>query len=245
MGAPWLLSFVGMAQVLGWQSRLPIVSPCDRGRVMNLWASDCGGSIPSEYAMDFAKVRSLSPSEFVRILAEDLGVQGVVAGENYRFGYKAAGSADDLVRLCADFGLASAIVGALLPELAELERRVETRQPGVIDASARVLGQWQPVGRRSPPRAASQAGGELANGRGETGPVGEEPARDAPDGQPAQPTAPRRHLRLHGLPAQRESSARFGRPGRCRQGLGLWPSQHGGCELGGGEGGVCLWGCGG
>lgn len=33
MGAPHLMSFSGMAEVLGWESKLPVVAACDRPRV--------------------------------------------------------------------------------------------------------------------------------------------------------------------------------------------------------------------
>lgn len=35
---PVLLSFSGMAAVLGWAPRKPLVAPCDRPRVLHLWA---------------------------------------------------------------------------------------------------------------------------------------------------------------------------------------------------------------
>jgi phosphopantetheine adenylyltransferase len=37
-GSPVLLSFSGMAAVLGWAPRKPLVAPCDRPRVLHLWA---------------------------------------------------------------------------------------------------------------------------------------------------------------------------------------------------------------
>jgi FAD synthase len=37
-GTPVLLSFSGMAAVLGWAPRKPLVAPCDRPRVLHLWA---------------------------------------------------------------------------------------------------------------------------------------------------------------------------------------------------------------
>ena len=57
-----------------------MVARCDRPRVMGLWAKHCRHMIPQEYALDFAKVRSLSPEEFVEKLATELNVTGVVAG---------------------------------------------------------------------------------------------------------------------------------------------------------------------
>ncbi|KAG0575449.1 hypothetical protein M758_5G005700 [Ceratodon purpureus] len=117
LGGPFLVSFAGMAEVLGWEVRLPVVARCDRTRVMGLWAKHCGGMVPQEYMLDFAKVRSLSPEQFVEKLAQELKVKGVVAGANYRFGYKAAGDASDLVRLCQEHGLQSAIVNPVMDAL--------------------------------------------------------------------------------------------------------------------------------
>ncbi|GBF97671.1 FAD synthetase chloroplastic [Raphidocelis subcapitata] len=121
-GSPLLLSFSGMAEVLGWPQRLPLVPPCDRSRVLNLWArelglSPCSGKEqqpgPSAAAdravrqryIPFAAIRSLSPEAFVALLARDLGAAGVVAGVNYRFGYKAAGDVEALQRLAAEAGM--------------------------------------------------------------------------------------------------------------------------------------------
>lgn len=55
-GAPWMVSFSGIAEVLGWPSRLPLVAPCDRRRVMASWAEHCGGTAPRECAIPFADV---------------------------------------------------------------------------------------------------------------------------------------------------------------------------------------------
>ncbi|CAM6086990.1 unnamed protein product [Calypogeia fissa] len=114
MGAPVLLSFSGMAEVLGWQPRLPVAAFYDRKRIMSIWARHCGGVVPQECALEFVKVRSLSPREFVQKLSTDLCVKGVVAGANYRFGYRAAGDASDLVQLCSEYGLQSFIVDPVM-----------------------------------------------------------------------------------------------------------------------------------
>lgn len=42
-GIPCLLSFSGMAEVLGWPARMPLVAHCDRDRVLRSWKSSCGG----------------------------------------------------------------------------------------------------------------------------------------------------------------------------------------------------------
>lgn len=55
-GAPWLVSFAGIAEVLGWPPRLPLVAPCDRPRVLESWAPHCGGAVPGECAIPFKEV---------------------------------------------------------------------------------------------------------------------------------------------------------------------------------------------
>ncbi|KAG8061393.1 hypothetical protein GUJ93_ZPchr0003g17361 [Zizania palustris] len=113
-GTPFLLSFVGMAEVLGWEYRPPIVAQCDRKRVLSSWAPYCRNVVPIEYQVEFSKVRYLTPRQFVERLSRDLKIRGVVAGENYRFGYKASGDAAELAKLCEDFGLSAFIVRSVM-----------------------------------------------------------------------------------------------------------------------------------
>ncbi|KAM0943703.1 putative FAD synthase [Dioscorea sansibarensis] len=113
-GTPFLLSFVRMAEVLGWEYRPPIVAKCDRKHVLSSWAPYCGNVIPLEYEVDFSKVRHLTPRQFVERLSKELRVSGVVAGENYRFGYRASGDASELVRLCKGYGLEAYIVRSVM-----------------------------------------------------------------------------------------------------------------------------------
>ncbi|MQM14065.1 hypothetical protein Taro_046992 [Colocasia esculenta] len=113
-GTPFLLSFAGMADILGWENRAPIVAKCDRRRVLTSWAPFCGDITPLEYHVEFSKVRHLSPREFVERLSKELGIIGVVAGENYRFGYRAEGDASDLVRLCNEYGMEAYILSPVL-----------------------------------------------------------------------------------------------------------------------------------
>ncbi|OVA02022.1 FAD synthetase [Macleaya cordata] len=113
-GTPFLLSFVGMAEVFGWEPRPPIVAKCDRKRVLNTWAPYCGNVAPAEFSVEFSSVRHLTPRQFVEKLSKELGVCGVVAGENYRFGYKAAGDTSELVRLCEEYGIVANIVSSVM-----------------------------------------------------------------------------------------------------------------------------------
>jgi len=80
-----LIVFFSFLSFGGWvggfeDGRLPVVAGCDRKRVMGLWSHYCRGIVPQEYNLDFAKVRSLSPQQFVEKLAKELDVKGVVAG---------------------------------------------------------------------------------------------------------------------------------------------------------------------
>ncbi|XP_042378463.1 FAD synthetase, chloroplastic-like [Zingiber officinale] len=113
-GTPFLLSFVGIGEVLGWEPRPPIVANCDRKRVLSSWAPYCGNEVPLEYSVQFSNVRHLTPRQFVERLSKDLKVSGVVAGANYRFGYKASGDASELVRLCKEYGLSAFIVSPVM-----------------------------------------------------------------------------------------------------------------------------------
>uniref|UniRef100_A0A1D1YYS9 FAD synthase n=1 Tax=Anthurium amnicola TaxID=1678845 RepID=A0A1D1YYS9_9ARAE len=113
-GTPFLLSFVGMAEVLGWEYRAPVVAKCDRKRVLSSWAPFCGNVAPLEFQVEFSKVRHLTPRQFVERLSKDLRISGVVAGENYRFGYRATGDASELMRLCKEYGLEAYILKPVL-----------------------------------------------------------------------------------------------------------------------------------
>ncbi|KAJ9533488.1 hypothetical protein QJQ45_026565, partial [Haematococcus lacustris] len=110
---PLLLSFWGMAQVLGWPPRLPLVAPPDRPRVLASWQGVCGGRAPRQRLVPFREIRGLSPAQFVELLAHDLGVAGVVAGSNYRFGFRAQGDAGQLRLLGEQHGLRVSIMQLL------------------------------------------------------------------------------------------------------------------------------------
>lgn len=113
VGAPYLLSFVGMAEVLGWEPRAPVVAKCDRKRVLSSWAP-YSNIAPAEFEIEFSTVRHLAPRQFVEKLSKELRVSGVVAGENYRFGYKAAGDSSELVRLCQEYGIGAYIINSVM-----------------------------------------------------------------------------------------------------------------------------------
>lgn len=72
-----------------------------------------------ECAIPFQEVRSLSPEAFIEVLAKDLCVAGVVVGSNYRFGYKAAGTAELLRALAPEHGLLVDIIDLVSGSLQE------------------------------------------------------------------------------------------------------------------------------
>jgi riboflavin kinase / FMN adenylyltransferase len=58
------------------------------------------------FSMDMAK---MTPADFVgTVLADGLGIAGIVTGEDFRFGAGRSGDTDELARLCAERGIATA-----------------------------------------------------------------------------------------------------------------------------------------
>lgn len=113
-----LLSFENMAEVLGWAPKKPVTAKRDRQRVLNEWSSSLfeefgNENVIREHGVSFAAIREMSPETFVRTLKEKLGVSGIVAGENYRFGYRASGTSSDLVSFGKKYGLSVKIVPLL------------------------------------------------------------------------------------------------------------------------------------
>ena len=77
-GYPWLVSFWGMAEVLGWPKRLPLVAADDRTRILSSWAPWSYGRPPCMRLVPFAAVRYMSPEEFVKTLAFDFQARTTV-----------------------------------------------------------------------------------------------------------------------------------------------------------------------
>ena len=58
----------------------------EKAVVLGQWSEACDGRTPNLRYLPFAEIRQQSPRAFVEMLVDELGVSGVVAGENYRFG---------------------------------------------------------------------------------------------------------------------------------------------------------------
>jgi len=112
---PFLLSFYGMAEVLGLPVRQPLVASCDRPRVLQSWTQHCNGRVPRQRMIPFHEIRTMPPEAFVALLAHNLRAAGVVAGSNYRFGFKAAGTASTLQTLGTKYGMSVSIVDLVGP----------------------------------------------------------------------------------------------------------------------------------
>ena len=69
-GHPWLLSFNGMAEVLGWKKRPPLLPESSRPMILQSWADKCQGMVPRQHYLPFEEVRSMSPEQFVELLLE-------------------------------------------------------------------------------------------------------------------------------------------------------------------------------
>lgn len=178
MGAPHLVSFGGMAEVLGWAPKLNVVAETDRARVRATWAEACGGKVPGEVVVPFADVRRMPPEAFVAFLKDTLHVSGIVAGSDYRFGFKAAGTAEALRQIGEAMGLDVTIVD-LVPSgeddaMSEtLETKTYTAQvsstrvraclaAGDVEQAARLLGRPHRLVLDAAEACASADGASLA-----------------------------------------------------------------------------------
>ena len=109
LGAPALLQFSGMAAVLGWPPRLPLVAMSDRARVLSSWEAGLGQPLRT-IEVPFAEVRAMAPGQFVDFLVERQGARAVVVGENFRFGHERSGDLIQLAELAGARALAVAVV---------------------------------------------------------------------------------------------------------------------------------------
>ena len=100
---PWLISFSGMAKVLGWEERLPLVAPESRADLLKSIGAQ-------ERVLPFAQVQKLSPREFVDLLVDELGASAVVCGSDFRFGFKARGNATTLQTIAKQRGIKVGVV---------------------------------------------------------------------------------------------------------------------------------------
>jgi riboflavin kinase/FMN adenylyltransferase len=111
-GAACLVSFAGMAAVLGWAPRLPLVAPGDRARVLAAWSAELCAPLGA-LELDFAAVRALAAGDFLELLRDRHGIATVVVGEDFRGGRDRSASAADLHELAQARGMRVAVVPAV------------------------------------------------------------------------------------------------------------------------------------
>lgn len=109
MAPPALLSFFGIAEVLGWPARSPLVAASDRVRILRDWSEHIGRSVGIT-EIPFASVHKLKPEEFVELMRERLGAAAIVVGDDFRFGHGRAADAADLARIGKNLGIEVKIV---------------------------------------------------------------------------------------------------------------------------------------
>lgn len=93
-----------------------------------------------------AAFSALSPAEFARFLAVDLGARVAVAGEDFRFGQGRAGDGAALAQLGAAVGLTArmvAPVGGAAPFSSSAAR--DALREGRPEEAARILGDWHRI----------------------------------------------------------------------------------------------------
>lgn len=59
----------------------------------------------------------------------------MVAGESYRFGYKAAGDAAELVKLCEEYGLAAYIIKSVMDRNQKVVNSVNSKERGQVSST--------------------------------------------------------------------------------------------------------------
>ncbi|CAL1142298.1 unnamed protein product [Cladocopium goreaui] len=135
---PWMVSFSGMAKVFGWPERSPLIAPEHRQEVL----ASLGKSGAKERVLPFAEVRGLSPKDFVDFLVDVLGAEGAVCGENFRFGFKAAGDAAMLKELGRTRGIPVTIAPLCCDQGRTISssRLREMLKAGQMEEAATILG---------------------------------------------------------------------------------------------------------
>jgi riboflavin kinase / FMN adenylyltransferase len=113
LGSPCLLGFSGMAEVLGWPTRRPLIAPSDRTRVLAGWSQRLAHEV-REIELPFTGIRGMDPVEFITHLRTTHGATAVVVGEDFRFGRDRSGDAAAMRSLATAQGLRAEVVAPVL-----------------------------------------------------------------------------------------------------------------------------------
>ncbi len=136
-----LLSFSGMAEVLGWDARSPLVAPDDRARILADWSRRFGIAV-SETTLPFAEVRGLDPTGFLRLVRERFATEVVVVGDDFRGGRDRHADAAAFTAAGAAVGIRVRVVPAVLvgEAPASSSRARAALERGKVAEAAAVLG---------------------------------------------------------------------------------------------------------
>lgn len=113
LGRPHLLTFSGMATILNWPARQPLVAVADRARVLAEWSQSLGRPV-NAIALPFAEVQPMTPVDFIAHLVARFGRCGLIVGEDFRFGRGRSAGATELTTLATQAGCQVAIVSPVL-----------------------------------------------------------------------------------------------------------------------------------
>lgn len=108
-GPPTVLRMTGMASVLGWAPRPPLVAEADRPRVLALWCEHIGHSI-DVLRWPFAQLRHLQAGEFCQVLSQEMHADVVVVGSDFRFGKDRQAGIEELRSEGQHHGITVAVV---------------------------------------------------------------------------------------------------------------------------------------
>ncbi|GJD07811.1 FAD synthetase, chloroplastic [Galdieria sulphuraria] len=113
LGTPVLVTFENMASLLGWPSRQPLVAREFAPRILSSWEEQLSVVPITMQVIPFERVRYMRPQAFLDFLRLQLGCEGLVCGEDWRFGYGAQGDIHLLKKYCAEYNWKCCIVGSV------------------------------------------------------------------------------------------------------------------------------------
>jgi len=99
-GDPCLLSFSGMAEILGWELRKPLLSIEGREWVLDQWSRELGCDITT-IEIPFGDIHNLQPSAFIEYLQLEYPFSAIITGYNFHFGFNRSGNVQTLRELAA------------------------------------------------------------------------------------------------------------------------------------------------
>lgn len=113
LGSPVLARLTGMAGVLGWPERAPLVAEADRLRVLDGWSAGLGRRV-DEVGLDFVRIRGLAATAFVDLCRSELSAEALVVGRDFRCGRDRSAGTAELAEICSARGIRLAVVDPVL-----------------------------------------------------------------------------------------------------------------------------------